>query len=205
MQPSARQPMDRLPIERDANSLPVSVSPWPWTEIVVGLLFAVALVGLTHDTANLSRKLEDSVEAGRDMENVEAFHKDVNAAPVHRKLGFVLLLSLACFCLVTAPGNTQFHNGLVILLVGCCLAWLSASFFWSADWRHTARESVRIVAYGFVAWSLALRFRPQQLCLVLMIALAGSVFAAVGASVVTGHLNPGGVNSDCAARCIPIC
>ena len=67
---------------------------------------------------------------------------------------------------------------------------VASSFLWSADWRHTAREFVRIVAYAFVALSMALRFRPQRLCLVLTLAIAGSVLAACAASMLAGNFRP---------------
>jgi len=167
-----------------------ATSTWPWAEIVVGCLFSLCIIGLTHDMDNLSAELEDSVEAGRGMKEIEAFHNDVNAAPLHRKLGFVALLGLGAYCFATAPRDTRFGNYAVIALVVCCLTWLCASFLWSADWKGTLREFVRIVAYGFVALSMALRFRPQQLALVIMLCLAGSVFTAAGISVATGHFKP---------------
>ncbi len=162
----------------------------PWAEILVGSLFALCLIGLTHDAANLATKNEDSVEAGRGMEDIEEFHSDVSAAPLYRKVGFLGLIGLGCYCLATAPRDTRLQNFAVMLVLAACLTWLAASFLWSVAWRDTAREFVRIVAYAFVALSMALRFRPQKLCLVMMLALWGSVLAATAASVLAGNFQP---------------
>lgn len=177
-----------MPEYRTRSKSKTGVLPWP--EIVVGCLFACCIVALTHDPANLTTDAEESVEAGRGMEDIEKFHKNVNAAPLHRKLGFLGLLSLGGYCFFTAPRNTSFRNYAVILGIVACLTWLAASFLWSDDWRHTAREFVRIAAYACVAFSFALRFGPRQICLVIMIGLAGSVFAACSASVLSGIFRP---------------
>ncbi len=162
----------------------------PWVEIVFGCLLACCIVALTHDPANLTADAEDSVEAGRGMEDIEKFHKNVNAAPIYRKLGFLGLLSLGAYCFATAPRNTHFTNRVVMVAIACSLGWLAASFLWSDDWRHTAREFVRVAAYACVALSMALRFRPRQICQVLMLGLAGSVFFACSASVLSGIFRP---------------
>lgn len=162
----------------------------PWAELMVGCLFGLCLIALTHDTANLTTDAEESVEAGRGMDDIEAFHKNVNSAPLHRKLGFVGLLSLGCFCYATAPRNAQILYNVVLAVAAICFVWLAASFLWSDDWRHTAREFVRVAAYAFVALGMALRFRPRSLCVVIMLALAASVFAACSASVLAGTFRP---------------
>jgi len=162
----------------------------PWAEILVGSLFAICLVGLTHDIENLATSNENSVEAGRDMEDIEAFHKNVNTAPMHRKMSFLGLLSIACYCLATAPRNTKIQNYAVLVSLVGCLTWLAASFLWSVDWRHTMREFVRIGAYAFVAIAMALRFRPQRLCWVMLLAVFGSVLTACAASLFSGNFRP---------------
>lgn len=169
---------------------PAATAVIPWPEIIAGCFFALCLIGQTHSLASLTTRMDDSVEAGRGLEDSAAFQKDVNAAPIHRKLGFLGLFLLGGYCLATAPRNQRLQNPALLFVLALFLIWLAGSLMWSVDWRSTAREFVRIAVYTFVAVSLALRFRPRQLCFVVMLALLGSVMAACAASVTVGNFRP---------------
>lgn len=181
-------PLSSVPGE--SSSCGLVSTPISGLVLFVGLLFGICIVGLNHSTENLDAVEENSVEAGSNIEEIEAFHKDVNSAPIGRKLSFVILILLGAYCHFTAPVRLSVQNPTVLLAATCCMAWLASSFLWSVGWQDTAREFVRVVAYCFVAVGFARRFRPQELDFVIMLGVFCSVLAACLASVLSGNFRP---------------
>ena len=158
-----------------------------WVVIVVGVLLGFCMIGLTHaDTYLKQHEHGVSVELGVGLDDQADFEKDVNAAPIYRKLGFLGLLCIAAFCYVTSPKGTRIEVTPVLIGAACCLFVVAASYFWSFGRNETARELVRIAAYTGVAYSFAKRFRPRELLTVLMLMAATSVIAACLVDVVMG-------------------
>ncbi len=159
--------------------------------LTVGFLLGLCLIGLTHADIYLDQhKHGVAVELGAGMQDQAKFEEDVNAAPVYRKLGFLGLLAIAAYCLVSAPRGVVLQPSIVMLLIGCCLAMVMASFFWSSGRQETGRELIRIVAYTGVAFAFARRFKPHELLKVLMLMAGVSVLAAALVDVAMGGFRP---------------
>ena len=159
--------------------------------LTVGFLLGLCMIGLTHADIYLEQHKQGvAVELGAGIQDQAKFEKNVNAAPAHRKLGFLGLLAIAGYCLFTSPRGVVLKPSIVLLLMGCCLLVVMASYFWSAGRQETGRELVRIVAYVGVAFAFARRFQPRELLKVLMLMAMVSVLAACGVDVVMGGFKP---------------
>lgn len=149
-----------------------------------------ALFGLVHDLEYATAWDNDSAEAGRYFDKQADFQSDVNNVEMQRKVGFVCLLLVGIYCVVSKPRGNRFQSSAMSLLIALGLLWTLASVAWSVEPMQTARELVRLFAYLFVAAALALRFEPRSLCLLLVTALMISVGTSFGVEVVTGGLRP---------------
>ncbi|MEM8944891.1 MAG: O-antigen ligase family protein [Planctomycetota bacterium] len=153
----------------------------------IGILLGFCLVGLTHAETYLEQHRHGvAVELGAGISDQAEFEEDVNAAPAHRKLGFLGLLSVAAYCFYTSPSNTRIQLSMMLFWMACSLLVVMSSYFWSFSRNETARELVRIVAYAGVAYSFARRFQPRELLKVLAIMAMVSVAAACAVDVAMG-------------------
>ena len=155
--------------------------------VVISLLLGFCLVGLTHAKHYLEQHRHGvGVELGAGIDDQEKFEANVNAAPVHRKLGFIGLLTVGAFCFFTSPRGSGLQLSFVLFWIMCCLFVVMASYFWSFSRNETARELVRIFAYAGVAYSLAIKFKPRELLTVIAIMSMTSVVFACVVDVVMG-------------------
>jgi O-antigen ligase len=159
---------------------------WPW----VALSLSLALFGLVHDLDFATALGTDSAEAGRYFDRQVEFQADVTSVNMQRKLGFVCLLLVGVYCIVSKPRGCRIRYSALSTLIGFGLIWTLASVLWSVEPMQTVRELVRLFGYLFVAGALALRFDPRSLCLVLVATLCISIGVSVGVEVVTGGFRP---------------
>ncbi len=178
------RPADGWPLEVGAAQ-PVSVSA-----IVIAVMMAICFVGLSHDASYIGNNEEISVERGAGLKEHEKFEKDVNAAPATRKLAFLAMIGIGGYCLLTRKRNVSLYFGPTAMLMAACLVLIVTSILWSTDRGQTAREIIRILAYFFIAASLALRFRPREICAVLAAMGLGSVICALSVELLTGNFRP---------------
>jgi len=158
--------------------------------LFIALIMSACFVALTHDARYVGTGEEVSVERGAGLKEHEEFEKDVNAAPAYRKLAFLTMIGMGCYCLLTRKENVSLHFGPTAMLLVCCLLLVLASFFWSVDRGETMREIIRIVAYFFIAVSITMRLRPREVCFVLAAMGVGSVCSAIAVEVLTGNFRP---------------
>lgn len=158
--------------------------------IMVALVMAACFVALSHDASYVGTGEEVSVERGAGLKEHEKFEEDVNAAPAQRKIAFLVMIGVGFYCLLTRKEQVTLHFGPTVMLMFACLGIVLASFFWSIDRGETMREIVRIVAYVFIAASLSLRFRPRELCTVLVTMGLASVTCALSVEILTGNFRP---------------
>ena len=157
----------------------------------VAVLLAAALIGLNHDPSYATARGEEQVEQGRDADEKAVMEDGLGVAAAGRVIGFALLLGVGAYCFATRPKDAHLRWDGLAMLVAVGLFWALASVCWSVEPGTTARELVRLVAYGGVAAALALRFDLRTLCFVLAAALAGSVGTAVAFEIGTGGFNLG--------------
>ncbi|HEY4235256.1 MAG TPA: O-antigen ligase family protein [Lacipirellulaceae bacterium] len=163
----------------------VGITAW-----CVGAFLAAAVIGLNHDPNYATARALEQVEEGRDVEEKAVMEDGLGVAAAGRVVGFALLLGVGAFCIATLPNDVRFRWDRLSILIAMGLAWAMASVAWSVEPDTTARELVRLLAYGGVAAALALRFDLRTLCFVLAAALAGSVATAVAYEIGTGGFKP---------------
>lgn len=176
-------------IHRD-NSIPqpsTQIGPMAW---FVAALLTVALICLLHDRSYATAKGLALAEAGRGLEFKAVNESGLAVAAPSRLIGFALLVSVGVICAATLPGKPRLSADSLLLLIGLALAWAILSWTWSDNRGTTARELVRLTIYVVVAAALACRFDLRRLCIVLGIAISGSVLASVGYEVATGGFRP---------------
>jgi O-antigen ligase len=167
------------------RAVAVSLAAW-----CVGIVLSAAVIGLNHDPNYASARGAEQVEEGRGVDEKAVMEDGLGAAAVGRVIGFAMLLGVGAYCFVTRPADAHVRWDALTLLIAVGLFWTLASVVWSVERDTTARELVRLVAYGGVAMALALRFDLRTLCFVLAAALAGSVGTAVAFEIGTGGFKP---------------
>ncbi len=172
------------------NSLPDSSPRLGATAWCVGALLALAIIALTHDRDYATARGLELSETGRGLEFKNVNESGVAAAAPIRLIGVGLFLSAGVVCLATQPGMPRLRCDSFTLLIVLALFWAFASWVWSVNRGATARELVRLSMFVAVTAMLAARFDLRRLCGVLVIALVGSVLAAVGYELVTGGFRP---------------
>lgn len=158
--------------------------------IVIGLVLSCCLVMLSHSFTYLSNIAELSVEAGVGMQAQQRFEGDVNAAPWNKKVGFLGYAAVGAYCFLTSLGRARLKLSVTCVCFATYIALIFASISWSTLPSETARELVRVAVYLFVAASIARKFTPRNVVLVLFVMAFGSVMTACVASFVTGNFQP---------------
>jgi exopolysaccharide production protein ExoQ len=157
---------------------------------LVGALLACSLIGLVHDPNYATARGAELVEDGRGVDDKTVMENGLDAANAGRAVGLLLLLATGGVCLLTTPKGTQFRRDGIFVLISLGLIWATASVAWSPEPGVTVRELARLFVYAGVAAAVARRFDPRTLCYVIMIALGGSVLAAVSFEIITGGFRP---------------
>jgi len=179
---------DRANDSLDENSpTPVAVERISRAAIVIAAVMALCFIGLSHDSSYIGTTEEKSVERGAGLKEHAKFEKNINAAPAYRQLAFLTMIGVGFFCMLTRRDNVTLHFGPTAMLLLACLILVVGSLFWSTDQRETAKEIVRIIAYCFIAASLALRLRPREICFVLATMGVGSILCACSVEALTGN------------------
>ena len=88
----------------------LSISGW-----CVFALYTISLMGLTHDIDAFATRSIRDYESNDGMDEAEAFEKDVQAAPLPRRLGLLGLIVVGAYFFVSAPWGVLVRN-LPILL-----------------------------------------------------------------------------------------
>ncbi len=158
--------------------------------IMIGVVMAFCLIGLSHEKSYLASSEEMSIEAGAGFDQHEKLEKDLNAAPLYRKIAFVTLFAVGAYCLLTTSRGATLKFGPAMILMAFCLTLVMASFLWSIEPEKTGRELVRIVVYAGLAFAMAMRFRPREIVLILALMASASVVVACGAEILTGSFRP---------------
>lgn len=169
----------------DSDALTVSGAAW-----VFGLFLGICFVGLAHEPQYLGFSDDTGIEQGEGLDDRVAFDKDVNAAPKAKRLGFIGVIMLGLAALISSGGKNKFQFSSMLLFAAVVLAFVFGSLLWSDVPSKTARELFRIAVYGFIGFSFALRFRPQEICLILGITFAISVLTACTAELLSGNFQP---------------
>jgi exopolysaccharide production protein ExoQ len=175
------------PREPATAARPAAIGVVAWC---VAAVLSIALIGLNHDPQYATASGQEQVEEGRDEDAKAVMEEGLGVAATGRLVGFALLLAVGGFCLVTLPKDTHIRRDRLSFLIAAAMLWALASVTWSVEPETTARELVRLLAYGAVAVALALRFDLRTLCFVLAAALAGSVGTAVAFEIATGGFQP---------------
>ena len=88
--------------EKDDSVVPASFAAW-----FFGLALAVCYVGLCHEGHYLQFTHDAGIEQGEGLDDRVAFDKDVSAAALGKRLGFMGIMILGALALLTAGGRNR--------------------------------------------------------------------------------------------------
>ena len=160
------------------------------TASVIGVLMAACLIGLSHDVSYLGTDEDTSIERGAGLDVHEKYERDLSALPKQRQVAFLFMIGIGGYCALTCRRDISFCFGPTAILMAASLTLVVASLLWSTDRFETSKEIVRILAYAFIAASLAMRLQPREICIVLATMGLVSVICAIGAELLAGHFQP---------------
>ncbi len=163
----------------------LSLSGW-----CVFALYTISLMGLTHDIDAFATRSIRDYEANDGMDEAEAFEKDVQAAPLPRRLGLLGLIVVGAYCFASAPSGVRIRNHAILASAAVLLGWAAISLSWSIDTSKTSRELIRITIYTIVAVAMARRFPDKEICLILIFSFLTSILVASVMDVVVGNFRP---------------
>lgn len=163
----------------------LSISGW-----CVFALYTISMMGLTHDIDAFATRSIRDYEANDGMDEAEAFEKDVQAAPLPRRLGLLGLIVVGAYCFVSAPSGVRVRNPTILASAAGLLGWATLSLTWSIDTSETTRELIRVVIYTAVAVAMARRFPAKEICLILIFSFLTSILVASVMDVVVGNFRP---------------
>lgn len=163
----------------------LSISGW-----CVFALYTISLMGLTHDIDVFATRSIRDYESNDGMDEAEAFEKDVQAAPLPRRLGLLGLIVVGAYCFVSAPSGVRVRNLPILVSAASLLGWATLSLTWSIDTSETTRELIRVAIYTAVAVAMARRFPAQEICLILIFSFLTSILVASVMDVVVGNFRP---------------
>lgn len=173
------------PIDRRSPVVPTRWGVW-----LMGIWIGLCYIGLLHEWAVLGINEEENVEAGMGLELQEDFEADVSAAPIQRKLGFLGLVAAGGYAFLTRPEGWRLRISSVLWFSAALIGWSVFSAVWSEDRSQTVRELIRVLAYVFVATSLAMRFPARDIVQIVVICMAMSVGLAYVGEITTGIFRP---------------
>jgi O-antigen ligase len=156
----------------------------------VALLLSLSLLCLQHTTENLGAYGDQTLEAGRGVDESAEVEGNLNAISLQVKVGLLVLSLAGLYSWLTAPKGVTFRvDALVVLIVAASL-WTLASYGWTIDRRETFRELVRLFAYIGIGAAIARRFEPRTVCMIIAIAFLTSVCTSLGLEIASGNFKP---------------
>lgn len=183
-------PIREKPIRENTNTALAAFRSISKTGWLVFALYTISFIALTHDVEAFTTWHIRDYEANDGINEEEAFSKDVQAAPLPRRLGLLGLILVGVYCLFTAPSGVRVRNYWIGILAALLIGWAALSLSWSIESSETKRELIRISIYTAVAWALSRRFPTNEVCLMLVLGFLVSILLALTMDVAVGNFKP---------------
>lgn len=173
-----------------ADSETGQLSPWrSYSVLFSGFWLLLVFIFMLHEPPGNAAKYSD-LEMGKGVDDRAEFESDVNSAPMMRKVGFVMLIGLGGFSLITPRRRLEITNYPLLISSGLLALWTYASFTWSHFPRETLLELIRLSGWMLLALGLARKYNANEIAVIMFIVAAGSVSLAAATDVLTGEFRP---------------
>jgi O-antigen ligase len=167
-----------------------SVSPWRnFSVLMSGVWLLLVFILMLHEPPGNAAKYVE-LEMGKGVDDRADFESNVNSAPTMRKVGFVALIALGGFSLITSQRRLEITNYPLLASTILLAAWTYGSIAWSHFPRETMLELIRLSGWLLVAFALARKFTANELAVIMFIVVTGAVSAAVATDILTGEFRP---------------
>lgn len=167
-----------------------SVSPWrSFSVLLSGVWFLLVFILMLHEPPGNAAKYAE-LEMGKGVDDRAEFESNVNSAPTMRKVGFVMLVALGGFSLVTSQRRLEITNYPLLASTTLLVTWTYGSIAWSHFPRETMLELIRLSGWIVVAFGLTRKFTANEFAVIMFIVVAGAVSAAVATDLLTGAFRP---------------
>lgn len=180
------------PYETDDQSISDASAESPWRNFSVlmsGGWFLLVFILMLHEPPGNAAKYAE-LEMGKGVDDRAEFESNVNSAPTMRKVGFVMLVALGGFSLVTPRHRLKIANYPLLISTVLMATWTYGSFLWSHFPRETMLELIRLSGWMLAAFGLARKYAANELAVIMFIVVAGAVTAAVATDFLTGDFRP---------------
>ncbi|HBJ34531.1 MAG TPA: hypothetical protein DDZ51_07155 [Planctomycetaceae bacterium] len=168
----------------------VSESPWrSYSVWMSGAWLLVVFILMLHEPPGNAAKYAE-LEMGKGVDDRAEFESNVNSAPTMRKVGFVMLIALGGFSLVTSQRRLKVTNYPLLISALLLATWTYGSVVWSHFPRETMLELIRLSGWVLVALGLARKHNSNELAVIMFIVVTGAVAAAVATDLLTGDFRP---------------